>query len=127
MSTNKSATSVGRDNQDLNSRIDDNAERLKKGESRVMGATRDAVASGSERTERALHHATDATADAAKRASQSAGDLRDKGRDQWDKGRAQAEEGLDTVMDYVRDNPGKSVAMAVAGGWLLGAILRRRH
>lgn len=127
MSTNKSATTVDLKGQDLSDRIDHGAERLKQGESRVLGATRDALSSGSERTERALHNATDATADVAKRASQRAADLRDQSREQLAKGRAQAEEGLDKVMDYVRDNPGKSLAMAVAGGWLVGAIMRRRR
>lgn len=127
MSSNKSATTVDLKSQDLNERIDQGAERLKQGESRVLGATRDAVASGSERTERALHHATDATAEAAKRASQRAADLREQSREQLARGRAQAEEGLDKVMDYVRDNPGKALAMAVAGGWLIGAIMRRRR
>ncbi|MDN5924791.1 MAG: hypothetical protein L0H70_07315 [Xanthomonadales bacterium] len=127
MSTNKVATPTDRHNEDLNQLIDRGAERLKQGESHVLGATRDAVSNGSERTERALHDATDATAEAAKRASQRAADLRDQGQAQFAKGRAQAEETLDSVMDYVRDHPGKSLAMAVAGGWLVGAILRRRR
>jgi ElaB/YqjD/DUF883 family membrane-anchored ribosome-binding protein len=33
---------------------------------------------------------------------------------------------MDRVFDYVRDNPGKSLAMALAGGWLIGSFLRRR-
>ncbi len=94
----------------------------------MLKSPRDAMDSGSERAERAMHHATDATASATKSAGdQRAAEYSERGREQWDKGRARAEESLDQVFDYVRSNPGKSLAMAVAGGWLLGGNLLRRR
>ncbi|RAP57089.1 hypothetical protein [Oleiagrimonas sp. MCCC 1A03011] len=111
---------------DFDERIAEGAERLKERESAALHATRDAVVSGTERTERALHRATDATASAAQRTHDRAARLGEKGQEKWAEGRDYAEQSLDRVFDYVRENPGKSLAMAVAGGWLLGSILRRR-
>ncbi len=49
-----------------------------------------------------------------------AGALRDKIRDtEWD-------EVTDKVTDYVKQNPGKSVAIALGVGFALGLLLRRR-
>lgn len=110
----------------LDERIEQGAERLKERESAVLHATRDAVDSGSERAERALHRATDASASAARRTSERAARLSEKGHEKWDEGREYAEQSMDRVFDYVRENPGKSLAVAVAGGWLIGAFLRRR-
>lgn len=125
MSEQKKLESVA-DTAALSDRISHGAERMKERESAAINATRDAVNKGSEHVEHALHHATDATADVARRVSDRAAELGDRGREHWDDGRRHAEQAMDQVFDYVRDNPGKSLAMAVAGGWLLGAILRRR-
>ncbi|MGA7296625.1 MAG: hypothetical protein WBW92_03810 [Rhodanobacteraceae bacterium] len=126
MSTEKKARSAA-EHADFSERVDRQAERLKQRESDMLNSARDAVQSGSERAESALHHATDATASAAKSANRHAADLGARGQEQWARGRDRAEDSLDQVLDYVRTNPGKSVAMAVAGGWLLGTILRRRR
>jgi ElaB/YqjD/DUF883 family membrane-anchored ribosome-binding protein len=49
-----------------------------------------------------------------------ASSLRDKIRDtEWD-------DVVDNVKGYVRDNPGKSVAIAVGVGFAVGLLLRRR-
>ena len=49
-----------------------------------------------------------------------AGALRDKIRDtDWD-------EVTDKATDYVRQNPGKSIAIALGVGFVLGLLLRRR-
>ncbi len=49
-----------------------------------------------------------------------AGALRDKIRDtDWD-------EVTDKATDYVRQNPGKSLAIALGVGFVLGLLLRRR-
>ena len=49
-----------------------------------------------------------------------AGALRDKIRDtDWD-------EVTDKATDYVRQNPGKSIAIALGVGFALGLLLRRR-
>ncbi len=49
-----------------------------------------------------------------------AGALRDKIRDtDWD-------EVTDKATDYVRQNPGKSLAIALGVGFALGLLLRRR-
>lgn len=111
----------------MDERIERGAERLKERESAALHATRDAVDSGTERAERALHRATDASAGAAQRTSERAAELGEKGREKWAEGRDYAEQSMDHVFDYVRENPGKSLALAVAGGWLLGSILRHRR
>lgn len=110
----------------LDERIERGAERLKERESAILHATRDAVNSGTERAESALHKATDASADAARRTTERAAKLGEKGQEKWAAGRGYAEKSMDHVLDYVRENPGKSLALAVAGGWLIGSILRRR-
>jgi ElaB/YqjD/DUF883 family membrane-anchored ribosome-binding protein len=110
----------------LDDRIERGAERLKERESAVLHATRDALNSGSDRAEEALHKATDAGAGAAKRTSERAAKLGGKGQEKWTKGREYAEKSMDSMLDYVRENPGKSLALAVAGGWLIGNFLRRR-
>lgn len=111
----------------MDERIERGAERLKERESAALKATRDAVDSGTRRAESGLHHATDASADTARKASRKAAELGEKGQEKWEEGREYAEQSLDRVFAYVRDNPGKSLAMAVAGGWLLGSVLRRRR
>lgn len=126
MSIEKKAESAAQ-RAEFSERVDRQAERLKQRESEILNSARGAVHSGSEHAESALHHATDATASAAKSASRKASELGDSGQEQWAKGRDHAEESLDQVFDYVRGNPGKSLAMAVAGGWLLGSILRHRR
>jgi ElaB/YqjD/DUF883 family membrane-anchored ribosome-binding protein len=125
MSTEKKAESTA-ERIELSERIARGAERMKEHESAALNAARDAVAKGSEHAERALHRATDATAEAARRTSERAARLNEQGQEQWARGRENAEQAMDRVFDYVRDNPGKSLAMALAGGWLIGSFLRRR-
>lgn len=110
-----------------NERIDRGAERAKGAESAAIHKTRDAVDRGSERAERSLHHATDVAADAARRANDRAERLGEQGRAAMDRGRAYTDETLDRMFIYVRENPGKAIAMAAAGGWLLSSLLRRRR
>jgi ElaB/YqjD/DUF883 family membrane-anchored ribosome-binding protein len=112
---------------DFDERVSRSAERMKERESAALHAARDAVVSGTERTERAMHRATDATASAAQRTHDRAAELGEKGQEKWNEGRAYAEQTMDRMFDYVRENPGKSLAMAVAGGWLIGNLLRRRR
>lgn len=129
--TQTAATSTGESasnqRESLASRIDREAERAKRFESAALHSAREAVDSGSRRAESALHRATDATADAAKRARVKADELGDRGSEAYAQGRARVDDSLDQVLAYVRDNPGKSMAFAAAGGWLLGSLLRRRH
>ena len=66
-------------------------------------------------------------------------ELRDKTREGYQKAAAQLHETLDKVGDtslhdvqvsvrrYVRQNPGKSLLMAAAAGFVIGSLLRRRH
>lgn len=110
----------------LSERIGERARRAKEHESAAIHAARDAAVRGSEHAERILHRATDATADAASRVGERAMEFGEHGREQWEKGRDSVEDAFGRMLDYVRDNPGKSLAVAAAGGWLLGSILRRR-
>lgn len=111
----------------FSSRVDREAERAKRYESSAMHSARDAVDSGSRFAESAMHRATDATADAAKRAQAKADEMGERGSAAYARGRAGFDDSLDEIFVYVRNNPGKSMAIAAAGGWLLGNLLRRRR
>ncbi|HET6631395.1 MAG TPA: hypothetical protein VFG73_01645 [Rhodanobacteraceae bacterium] len=127
MNTRQNAESIKGKASDMNSHVERGAEHAKVRGSEAIDAARDAAERTGDRAERALHHAADTTTEAARHAARRASELTEKGREKWAQGRAQAEEGIDHAVAYVRSNPGKAVAMAVAGGWLLGALMRRRH
>lgn len=116
---------TGRSN--FSERVDERAEKMKRSQSDVLQSSREALDKGSRHAESALHHATDATAAAARDADKRAAELGERGQEQWTKSRDWAESSFDDALGYVRANPGKSMAIAVAGGWLLGSILRRRR
>jgi len=63
-------------------------------------------------------------ADAATRKVQEAAD---RGREKWDEVKKRSlEDVFGDTREWIRMNPGKTLLGALAAGWLLGRLLRRR-
>lgn len=58
-------------------------------------------------------------------AAEKAQHLRECATEQWQEGRVRAKELHGTAEDYVRQNPTKSVLIALGTGFLVGLIVRR--
>lgn len=106
-------------------RIDQRAERVKQATSSAVNTTKDTVDRAADRVEGGLHHATDRAADTAHRASEKAADIGERGREVYNETKDRADVWMEQAREYVREEPVKSVAIALGAGWLLGRILRR--
>ncbi len=95
--------------------IEERAEHLKHATGSAAGSAHEAVDRMAER----MHRGTDKAAGAAERAA-------DRSREALDSARAHANDWMDNVRDYVREQPGRSLVMAVAAGWLIGRLMRHR-
>lgn len=79
-----------------------------------------------DRAAASAHRGTDKTADAAEHAAEHISAAGERGREALNSAKEHASDWMDSARNYVRDKPTQSVAMAVAAGWLLGHLLRKR-
>lgn len=107
-------------------RVDQRAERVKQATHSAVEHAKEGFAHAADAFEEKAHAGTDAAARASKRAAAQAAAARERGSHAVDAAREKAEGALEQVRDFVRDKPVQSLAIAVAGGWLLGWMLRRR-
>lgn len=108
-----------------NTRIDEQAERIKQATSSAVASTKDAVDRAADHVEEGLHQATDKAADVANRANDKAAEIGERSREVYDETMDRADAWLEQAREYVREKPVQSVAIALGAGWLLGRILRR--
>lgn len=111
---------------DKHSRYEPQAERFKDATSRTVESTKNRVDRAADSVERGMHSATDRTADAADRVAARAERARRRGGEVVDDAMQHADDWLDSARGFVRERPTQSVAIAVAAGWLIGSLLRRR-
>lgn len=105
--------------------IDTGAERFKAATTSAVAGAKDALERAADHVETGLHDATDKVAAGAHRAGAKLDEASERGRAAVDATRAQADQWLSDVRDYVREKPVQSVAIALGAGWLLARLLRR--
>jgi ElaB/YqjD/DUF883 family membrane-anchored ribosome-binding protein len=114
-------------NEGSHGRIERAAERAKESASDMVGSAKDRVDAAADRVEEGLHHAADAGARAAHRSIEKIGELRKRGAELASDARGRADLLVDNVREFARDRPVRSLAMALAAGWLLGRLLKPRR
>jgi len=76
-------------------------------------------------TESRAQQATEKLKDTAERVQERIGDIKDQANEYYEQGRQRAQEWEQSLEDYVREQPIKSLLIAAGVGLVLGAIWKR--
>ncbi len=114
-----------RRNEDTHEHIDHAAEQAKQGAANTLADAKDKLDAATDHAKDGLEHAADAAAQGAHRAADKADDWRERGAAAASGARDRVGDATDRLLEFVRDKPVESIAIALAAGWLVGRLLNR--